>query len=64
MKLTKYLQKKNRAEFAEKIGTTKGYLDLICSGARRPSPDLALKIEKASNGQVNRIELLYPEKEV
>jgi DNA-binding transcriptional regulator YdaS (Cro superfamily) len=36
-------------------------LSLICLGERRPSPDLALKIEWATNGAVTRDELLFPE---
>jgi len=29
-------------------------------GKYKPSPDLALRIEKATGGKVDRLELLYP----
>ena len=61
MTLKEYLKGDNRKAFAKKIQTTKAYVDQLCSGQRRPSPDLAACIEKATGGQVNRMELLYPE---
>lgn len=60
MNLKKYLKNKDRAAFAAKIGTTKNYVNILACGSR-PSPELALKIEKASNGEVTRDELLFPE---
>ena len=33
-----------------------------CLNGRGVSPENALKIEKASNGEVTRMELLYPDK--
>ncbi len=46
---------------AKKCGVTLRHIDYILSGGRRPSPDLALKIEQASDGKVTRDQLLYPE---
>lgn len=36
-------------------------LSRVLSGQRRPSPELAVIIEKATSGAVNRLELLYPD---
>jgi DNA-binding transcriptional regulator YdaS (Cro superfamily) len=60
MKLKQYLKKKDRAAFAAKIGTTKNYVNLLSCGLRRPGPELALKIEIETQGDVSRMELLYP----
>jgi DNA-binding transcriptional regulator YdaS (Cro superfamily) len=60
-KLNIYLKGKSREEFAAKIGTTFNYVNLLAAGARRPSPELALKIEKATGGKVTRDEVLFPE---
>ena len=61
MTLKEYLKEKDREDFALKIGTTKNYLNLLACGSRRPSPELALKIEQATGKQVTRLELLYPD---
>ena len=36
-------------------------LSFIVLGKRRPSPDLALRIEQATQGKTTRDELLFPE---
>ena len=51
---------KNR-DLADLLGVTPACISQIIGGSRRPSPDLALKIEQATDGQVTRIELLYPD---
>jgi len=61
MKLNKYLKGKDRVKFAAAIGTTKNYVSLLACGSRRPSPELAQKIEKATNGEVTFLELLHPD---
>ena len=58
MFLKQYLKGKNRALFAAKVGTTKNYINLLACGARRPSPDLALRIEAESMGEVTLRELV------
>ena len=63
MELTEYLKKKDRAVFAKQIGTTKNYVNILSCGSRRPSPEMALRIEQATGGAVTRMELLYPEKD-
>ncbi len=59
--LKKYLRGKSRESFAKKIGTTKNYINLLVTDSRRPSPALALRIERATDGAVTRDELLFPE---
>ena len=62
MKLNVYLKGKSRKEFAEKVGTTENYINNLCSNSRYiPSRKLAEIIERATLGQVPRLELLYPE---
>ena len=61
MKLNIYLKRKDREKFAGLIGTTKNYVNLLACGSRRPSPELALKIEKATDGKVTVLELLLPD---
>ena len=61
MNLKDYLKSKDKSKFAKQIGTTKNYLNLLIYGIRRPSPELAKKIEIATQGKVSRWELLYPE---
>lgn len=41
-----------RAEFARRIGTSKGYLSDIANGNRTPSLELALRIERVTSGAV------------
>lgn len=60
MDLKTYLKGKDRKKFADLIGTKKSYINLLACNASRPSPELALKIEQATNGEVTRLELLYP----
>ena len=60
MRLKDYLKGKDRKKFAEQIGTTKNYLNLLVCNSRRPSPELALEIEKETKGAVTCMELLYP----
>lgn len=55
----KYLQK-NQTEFAKEIEIHPVYLNAIIRHRRRPSPELALRIEQATDGAVTRMELLYP----
>lgn len=51
---------KNKSEFAEKVGISGAYLCQIAYGSRRPSPEVALQLEKESNGLLDKMELLYP----
>lgn len=61
MNLKQYLKGKNREKLANQVGTSKAYIDQLCVGMRRASPEMALRIEIASGGAVTRMELLYPD---
>jgi len=54
----------NQNSFSKQIRISQAYLSLILNGYRNPSPDLALRIEEATGGKVNRLDLLYPKEEV
>lgn len=41
-----------RDEFAERLGVTRPYVDHLCRGSRRPSLELAFKIEKLTKRSV------------
>ena len=56
------IKKIGQAKFAKIIGVTPSHINQIEKGSRRPSPELALKIQKATDGDVSIMELLYPEK--
>ena len=63
MTLRQYLQSLDAAAkraLASELGVTVVYLHQLCSGFRQPSPDLAIRIESASGGQV-RCETLRPD---
>ena len=62
MKLNEYLNSEHISinSFAVELGVHYSHILRILSNARRPSPELALKIEQATGGQVSRMELLYP----
>jgi len=64
MKLNEYLknQKIGVSVFADRVGCSQSYISLLCYGRRRPSPDIAIKIEQATCGHVTLHELLFPEK--
>jgi len=62
MKLSQWQKKTNisNVELAKIINIDQSFLSHINNGRRRPSPKLALKIEKATGGAVTVMELLYP----
>lgn len=47
-------------EMAEYLGVTSTWLSLLIHGHRRPSPELAVKLEQATQGLVKR-EVLRPD---
>ena len=63
MKIQQFLklQKKTMKQFCQENGLNYGTMRLYASRHARPSPEMALRIEKATNGKVKRLELLYPE---
>ena len=48
------------ADFAAAVPCSVPYLSQIETGIRRPSPEIAKRIEKASGGKVKAMALLYP----
>ena len=44
-------------EMAAYLGVTTTWLSLLINKHRRPSPELSIKIEKATQGLVTRLEL-------
>jgi len=65
MDLLKYLDSKNEnaTQFAKRANIPQPTLWRIVKGKVRPNPVNALKIEQATNGEVTRLELLYPKQE-
>ncbi len=61
MNVKKYLDEKRLTyrEFAEKLGVSAQYLQNIAYGKRKPSLDLAVKIEELSNGKLTPRDLLH-----
>lgn len=47
----------SQAELARRLATSKAYISQLETGHRRPSTDLAKRIEQATNGGVTAIEL-------
>ena len=50
----------DRDSFARKCGTTKGHMQNVAYGYRKPSPELAVAVERVSEKKVTRREM-YPE---
>lgn len=63
MKLTDWLKSSGmtQCEFANLLGVHESHVSRFMRGERRPSPDLALRIEVVTSGAVSRMALLYPE---
>lgn len=47
----------SKKEMAQRLGITQTWLGLLISKARRPSPELAKRIEKMTKGQVTAHDL-------
>lgn len=63
MELREWLFRKRMTvtELAKELGVSRPYLNSIVLGVKRPGPQLAKKIEEATNGSVKVLELLFPE---
>jgi DNA-binding transcriptional regulator YdaS (Cro superfamily) len=46
-----------KSEMAEAIGVSRTWMALLVAGSQVPSPELAVEIEKYTNGAVTRVEL-------
>ncbi len=42
-------------------GTSYAYLWQVAHGYRRPSPEMAVKLEAASDGRMDRVSLVWPD---
>ena len=51
----------NNFELADMLGCSQSYISHIYAGRRRPSPEIAKKIEIVTNGQVKVLEMLFPD---
>jgi len=63
MTLNEYFKEEPKGailEMAQYLGVTATWLSLLIHGHRRPSPELAVKIEEATQGLVKR-EVLRPD---
>lgn len=56
-----FRNKKSVTDFAKELNVSRTHLNLISSGIRKPSPELAKRIEKATKKGVTKEELLFPE---
>lgn len=63
MKLREWMFRKEKkiSDLAREINVNRSQLNQIVLGKRKPNPQLAAKIEKATNGEVTLRELLFPE---
>jgi len=63
--LREFLEKNkiSQRKFSETLNVHYMTLYQILAGKRRPSPELAALIEKATGGEVRRMDLLYPSNE-
>lgn len=60
MTLTEYFADKphgSKADMAKALGISRTWMALLISGLRVPSPELALEIERITNGQIRRVDL-------
>ncbi len=57
MRLTDYIPRGHRPEFAKQVDVSTGYLNRLCSGHERASADLCVRIERATLGRVTRVDL-------
>ena len=62
MELREYLFKhrKTQTEMAKQLGVSTNHLSQIVRNERRPSIELAIKIEKLTEGEVTKEELIFP----
>jgi DNA-binding transcriptional regulator YdaS (Cro superfamily) len=63
MRLEEFLKinKMTTSDFSTRISCGQPMVSNLCNRRRRPSPALALRIERATGGAVSRDEMLFPE---
>ena len=66
MLIKEFLEKRKMgvSEFARIAGLKQSYISLLVHQKRRPSADLALRIEQATGGAVTIMELLFPPRKI
>jgi len=52
----------SQEDLAKLVGVTRAYIAHIENGIRKPSPDVALEIERATNGEIKAEWLIFPER--
>lgn len=65
MKLKEWIGKKRgrAAQLARDVGVTPGHISMAAARIRRPSPEVAERIERATSDEVTVMELLFPDRE-
>jgi plasmid maintenance system antidote protein VapI len=53
------ISKKSQTQIANDANCSRATICMIVNSVRRPSPDLALRISRATGGKVTVMELLY-----
>ncbi len=63
MKLKKWQEENGvtNTKLAKCLGVHVSFITHLNKGRRKYSPELALKIEELTNGEVDKLELLYPD---
>lgn len=56
-----FMNKITKKDFAARLQVSRGHLQEIVSGKRKPSVKLAKKIEELTEGKVSKEEVLFPE---
>ncbi len=52
----------SQEDLAKLVGVTRAYIAHIENGIRKPSPNVALEIERATNGEIKAEWLIFPER--
>jgi transcriptional regulator with XRE-family HTH domain len=64
MKLKQYISEGHTLEkVSKKAAVSCAFLSMIANGKRRPSPEVAVRIQSATDGMVTAIELVFPNDE-
>ena len=63
MKLKEYIKSNGMSvsEFAHIVGISRQHMNNIIHGHRKVSRNIAVAIEDATDGELNRVQLIWPE---
>lgn len=56
-----FMNRITKKDFAARLNVSRGHLQEIVSGKRKPSVKLAKQIEELTQGKVSKEEVLFPE---